>query len=117
MSGAAGIPAVHGGEEVKCSRRRWDPATGGGPPDERHALEIDADRVVVRAVEPVGVARGLTTLLQLLAATPSGNPAETWSAPQATTWTDHRERLARHGRLWAQDDLTYFRTFTVNWRP
>jgi hypothetical protein len=37
--------------------------------------------------------------------------------PQATTWTDHRERLARHGRLWAQDDLTYFRTFTVNWRP
>jgi hypothetical protein len=37
--------------------------------------------------------------------------------PLATTWTDHRERLARHGRLWAQDDLTYFRTFTVNWRP
>jgi hypothetical protein len=49
----------------------------GGPPDERHVLEIDADQVVVRAVEPVGVARGLTTLLQLLAATLSGNPAET----------------------------------------
>jgi hypothetical protein len=30
-------------------------------------------------------------------------------------WTDHRARLAHHGRLWAQDDLTYFRTSTVNW--
>jgi hypothetical protein len=30
-------------------------------------------------------------------------------------WTDHRERLARHGHLWAQDDLTDFRTSTVNW--
>jgi hexosaminidase len=52
-------------------------AAGGGPADERHALAIDADQVVVRAVEPVGVARGLTTLLQLLAATPSpGNAGE-----------------------------------------
>jgi hexosaminidase len=24
-------------------------------------------------------------------------------------WEDHRARLARHGRLWEQDDLTYFR--------
>ena len=30
----------------------------------------------MRAVEPVGVARGLTTLIQLLAATPSTNPGE-----------------------------------------
>jgi hexosaminidase len=38
-----------------------------------------------------------------------------WSDPQVATWTDHRDRLAWHGRLWAQDDLTYFRTSKVNW--
>ena len=27
----------------------------------------------------------------------------------------HRDRLARHGRLWAQDGLTYFRASTVDW--
>jgi hexosaminidase len=49
---------------------------GDGPADERHSLVIDGDQVVVRAVEPVGVARGLTTLVQLLAATPSGSAGE-----------------------------------------
>jgi hexosaminidase len=39
-----------------------------------------------------------------------------WSDPQAATWTDHRDRLAGHGRLWAQDDLTYFRASTISWR-
>ena len=38
-----------------------------------------------------------------------------WSDPQAAAWTDHRDRLAWHGRLWAQDDLTYFRTSKVSW--
>jgi len=38
-----------------------------------------------------------------------------WSEPQAATWADHRDRLARHDRLWAQDDLTYFRASTVDW--
>jgi len=38
-----------------------------------------------------------------------------WSDPQAATWADHRDRLARHGRLWAQDDLEYFRAPTVSW--
>src|SRR5262245_9373889 len=50
--------------------------TGDGPPDERHSLTIDEHQVVVRAAEPVGVARGLTTLIQLLAATPSTNAGE-----------------------------------------
>ena len=39
-----------------------------------------------------------------------------WSDPQAASWTDHRDRLARHARLWAQDDLTYFRAAAVTWR-
>lgn len=38
-----------------------------------------------------------------------------WGDPQVATWADHRDRLAWHGRLWAQDDLTYFRASTVNW--
>jgi hexosaminidase len=50
--------------------------TGDGPPDERHSLTIDEHQVVVRAEEPVGVARGLTTLIQLLAATPSTKARE-----------------------------------------
>src|SRR5262249_32213380 len=48
----------------------------GGAPDERHSLAIDGDRVVVRAVEPSGVARGLTTLIQLLAAAPDSGAGE-----------------------------------------
>jgi deazaflavin-dependent oxidoreductase (nitroreductase family) len=38
-----------------------------------------------------------------------------WSDPQFATWADHRDRLARHGRLWAQDGLTYLRTQQVSW--
>jgi hexosaminidase len=50
--------------------------TGDCPPDERHSLTIDEHQIVVRAAEPVGIARGLTTLLQLLTATPSTNEGE-----------------------------------------
>src|SRR5262249_51392927 len=44
--------------------------------DERHSLLIDEHRVVVRAAEPVGVARGLSTLIQLLATTPPTSASE-----------------------------------------
>jgi hypothetical protein len=37
---------------------------------------IDERRIVVRAAEPVGVARGLSTLIQLLATTPSTSASE-----------------------------------------
>ena len=46
---------------------RGDSPMGGRPSDERHSLVIDEHRAVVRAAEPVGVARGLTTLIQLVA--------------------------------------------------
>jgi Glycosyl hydrolase family 20, domain 2 len=68
--------------------------TGDGPADERHALAIDADQVVVRAAEPVGVARGLTTLLQLLAATPLHQPSRGLGAGRADPRRT-RVRLAR----------------------
>jgi hexosaminidase len=44
---------------------------GDRPSDEQHSLVIDEHRVVVRAAQPVVVARGLSTLIQLLATTPS----------------------------------------------
>ena len=40
---------------------------------------------------------------------------EAWSAPELAGWPAHRDRLARHGRLWAQDGLTYFRASSVDW--
>src|SRR5215475_9616976 len=45
----------------------------------------------------------------------AGVAHKAWSDPRLATWSDHRDRLARHGRLWAQDGLTYFRTSTVDW--
>ena len=45
----------------------------------------------------------------------TGVAHKAWSDPRVASWTDHRDRLARHGRLWAQDGLTYFRTSTVDW--
>ena len=49
---------------------------------------------------------------QLLPRLP-GIANKAWSAPQ--TWPEHRDRLARHARLWSQDDLTYFRSSAVTW--
>ena len=34
--------------------------------------------------------------------------AEAWSDPRAGGWSEHRDRLAAHVRLWEQDELTYF---------
>ena len=45
----------------------------------------------------------------------AGVAHKAWSAPQLADWPAHRDRLARHGRLWAQDGLTYFRAATVDW--
>src|SRR5262245_65394872 len=42
----------------------------GKTQNERYSLTIGADRIVVRGVEAVGAAHGLTTLVQLLATTP-----------------------------------------------
>ena len=49
---------------------------GHGAADERYSLVIDGDLVVVRAVVPAGVARGLTTLIQLAAMTPPASAGE-----------------------------------------
>jgi hexosaminidase len=38
-----------------------------------------------------------------------------WGEPTSADWRHHRASLARHARLWEQDDLTYFRTSAVDW--
>ena len=220
----AGVPLIR--VELACDAELDElPAADGvspaaeGASDERHVLWIEGDRIVVRGVEPVGAARGLTTLVQLLAtATPEDDDgtivlpaahivdaprfawrslsfdlarrfftvsevkrvidlialyklnvlhlhvtddhtnaelreliayararfvtlvsetspaptsapaadaapvvvspvdhayfdvpdAEAWSDPRAGSWSDHRDRLTAHRRLWEQDELTYF---------
>ena len=49
---------------------------GGDPPDERYSLVVEDGRVLLLAAEPVGVARGLTTLIQLVSAAPSARADE-----------------------------------------
>jgi hexosaminidase len=44
-----------------------------------------------------------------------GAAHKAWSEPHSATWSDHRDRLAWHGRLWDQSDLAYFRA-SINWR-
>jgi hexosaminidase len=45
----------------------------------------------------------------------AGAAAKAWSDPRTASWAVHRERLAAHGKLWAQDDLTYFHSSLVDW--
>ena len=49
---------------------------GGDPADERYSLVIEDGQVLLLAAEPVGVARGLTTLIQLMATSPSASANE-----------------------------------------
>src|SRR6266576_526141 len=49
---------------------------GGDPAGERYSLVIEDARIVLRAAERAGVARGLTTLTQLVATAPSSGADE-----------------------------------------
>ena len=71
---------------------------GDRPCDERHSLVIDEHRVVVRAAEPVGVARGLSTLIQMLATTPSNSASEV-SVPTGQRCSARNFRISAHWRL------------------
>ena len=78
---------------------------GGRPSDERHSLVIDEHQVVVRAAEPVGVARGLSTLIQMLATTPSNSASEvsvpTGSEVLGKEFQDFRAlAIDAHSRPW-----------------
>ena len=87
----------------------WEPAEALGP---GRAAQVAGVEAAIWA-ETIS---GFGDLSFLLLPRLPGVAHKAWSDPQVATWTDHRHRLAWHGRLWAQDDLTYFRTSTVNWR-
>jgi hexosaminidase len=86
----------------------WEPAEVLGPGRETQVAGVEA----AIWAETISDFDDLSFLL--LPRLP-GAAHRAWSAPQAATWTEHRSRLARHGRLWAQDNLTYFRTSAVDW--
>jgi hexosaminidase len=86
----------------------WEPADTLGPGREAQVAGVEA------AIWAETIT-GFGDLSFLLLPRLPGIAHRAWSDPRAATWADHRDRLARHGRLWAQDGLTYFRTSAVDW--
>ena len=86
----------------------WEPTESLGPGRATHVAGVEA------AIWGETIS-DFDDLCFLLLPRLAGVAHKAWSDPQVATWTDHRDRLARHGRLWAQDGLTYFRTSTVHW--
>ncbi|HLK79771.1 MAG TPA: family 20 glycosylhydrolase [Streptosporangiaceae bacterium] len=62
--------------------------------DERYLLAIDRAGIRLRAPEPAGLARGLTTLLQLIATTAAAGPAAAGPAPVGGKLADGAVPLA-----------------------
>jgi hexosaminidase len=60
--------------------------------------------------------RGFDDLTFLLLPRLAGTAEKAWGAAGAVRWEEHRAVLARHGRLWGQDGLVFFRAETVDWR-
>jgi hexosaminidase len=86
----------------------WEPAETLGP---GRAAQVAGVEAAIWA-ETIS---GFDDLSFLLLPRLAGVAHQAWSGARATTWTDHRDRLARHGLLWAQDNLTYFRASSVDW--
>ena len=86
----------------------WEPADTLGP---GRAAQVAGVEAAIWA-ETIS---GFDDLSFLLLPRLAGVAHRAWSLPEASGWAGHRDRLARHGRLWAQDGLTYFRAATVDW--
>jgi hexosaminidase len=87
---------------------RWEPAETLGP---ARAAQIAGVEAAIWA-ETIS---GFDDLSFLLLPRLPGVAHRAWSDPRHGDWAGHRDRLARHGRLWAQDGLTYFRAASVDW--
>ena len=96
------------GRPASPSSFDWEPAEALGPGRAAHVAGVEA------AIWPETIS-DFDALCFLLLPRLAGVAHKGWSDPQVATWTDHRDRLARHRRLWVQDGLTYFRTSTVDW--
>jgi hexosaminidase len=86
----------------------WEPTEALGPGRAGHVAGVEA-AIWAETISD------FDDLCFLLLPRLAGIAQKAWSDPRSATWTDHRDRLARHGRLWAQDGLTYFRSSTVDW--
>jgi hexosaminidase len=101
----------------------WEPAEALGP---GRAAQVAGVEAAIWA-ETIS---GFDDLSFLLLPRLAGVAHRAWSAPDLAGpelasgepasrvpagWAGHRDRLARHGKLWAQDGLTYFRASTVDW--
>jgi hexosaminidase len=86
----------------------WEPAEALGP---GRAAQVAGVEAAIWA-ETIS---NLDDLCFLLLPRLAGVAHKAWSDPQAATWFDHRDRLSRHGALWAQDGLTYFSSSSVDW--
>ncbi len=86
----------------------WEPATALGASRAAQVAGVEA-AIWAETISDFG------DLSFLLLPRLPGVAHKAWTDPQVATWADHRDRLAWHGRLWAQDDLTSFRTPAVNW--
>jgi len=86
----------------------WEPTEALGPGRAAHVAGVEA-AIWAETISD------FDDLCFLLLPRLAGVAHKAWSDPQVATWTQHRHRLARHGGLWAQDGLAYFRTSTVDW--
>jgi hexosaminidase len=80
----------------------WDPVAVLGPaarPDHVAGIEAALWCETVRDVDD---------LTFLLLPRLAGTAEKAWGAAGAVRWPEHRDALARHERLWAQDGLTFF---------
>jgi hexosaminidase len=87
---------------------RWEPAETLGPDRAAQVAGVEA------AIWAETIS-GFDDLSFLLLPRLPGVAHRAWSDPRDGDWAGHRDRLARHGRLWAQDGLTYFRAASVDW--
>jgi hexosaminidase len=95
----------------------WEPAGALGPGRAAHVAGVEA-AVWAETISGFGdlsflLLPRLPGIAHKAWAGPTGPPGP--PGPRAVTWADHRDRLARHGRLWEQDNLEYFRAPTLNW--
>jgi hexosaminidase len=86
----------------------WEPAEALGPGRAGQVAGVEA------AIWAETIS-GFDDLTFLLLPRLAGVAHKAWSAPELAGWPAHRDRLARHGRLWAQDGLEYFRSSAVTW--
>jgi hexosaminidase len=86
----------------------WEPTEALGPGRAAHVAGVEA-AIWAETISD------FDDLCFLLLPRLAGVAHKAWSDPRVATWSDHRDRLARHGSLWAQDGLAYFRTSAVDW--